>query len=357
MNSDRISTEQTKILIVDDRPDNLRLLSQILVGQGYEVRKAINSSTAFMGVQTFIPDLILLDITMPGLNGYEVCQKLKSDRAYKHIPIVFLSASQDTTDKVKAFEVGGVDYITKPFQVAEVLARVKTQIKIKRLNQMRENLSRAIVHDLKNPLSVITLTSSSLERRKCLEGKNLEALQTISSTARRLDSLLNDLLMITKMDADRLVLHKTEADVNNLINSIIARFKVVAQTQNIDLISNLPSFSQNISVDVNLFQRTIENLLSNALKFSPVDSEVIVRVTSPQSFKVKISVIDRGIGVKPELHQKIFESYNTGEYINGVSQIGLGLSFCRMTVDAHNGKIWVENNHPRGAIFNLELNL
>ena len=363
MNSDRQIAELTKILIVDDQPDNLRLLSQILVRQGYEVRKAINGSTALMGVQTFPPDLILLDINMPGLNGYEVCQKLKSDRQTKQIPIIFLSASNEVMDKVKAFELGGVDYITKPFQVPEVLARVETQIKIKRFNQMRENLSRAIVHDLKNPLSVITLSSSSLIRRKCLAGKNLEALQTINSTAQRLDSMLNDLLMVAKMDADRLILHKTDVDINELIITVLKRFEVAARAKQISLVSQIPDVSKMISVDVNLFQRVIENLLSNAIKFSPSSSNITIQVSYPQAkdvnapdnSEVMIKVIDEGIGIKKELHQQIFQPYNIGEYINGISQIGLGLSFCKMVTEAHGGKIFVEDNHSQGAIFALKL--
>jgi len=357
MKSDRNSPEQAKILIVDDQPNNLRLLSQILRGEGYEVRKAINGSTALMGVQTLKPDLILLDINMPGLDGYQVCQKLKSDRQTKQIPIIFLSASNEVTDKVKAFEFGGVDYITKPFQVPEVLARVATQIKIKRFNQMRETLSRAIVHDLKNPLSVITLASSSLERRKCLEGHNLETLKTINSTAQRLDSLLNDLLMVTKMDADCLVLHPTEIDLNQLITSIVKGFKVAAQGRQINLVGNLPDTSRKISLDVNLFHRAIENLLSNALKFSPPQTEIMIQVAYPQTSQVIVRVIDQGIGIKPELRQQIFESYNTGEYLNGVSQIGLGLSFCKMVVEAHQGRIFVQDNHPCGSIFTIELNI
>ncbi|MEM7591423.1 MAG: hybrid sensor histidine kinase/response regulator [Cyanobacteria bacterium P01_A01_bin.83] len=358
MNSVRNLSPQGKILIVDDQLDNLRLLSEILVGNGYEVRKAINGSTALMGIKSFVPDLILLDINMPGMNGYQVCQKLKSDRNYKQIPIIFLSASNEVMDKVKAFEVGGMDYITKPFQVPEVLARVTTQIKLRRFSQMRENLSKAIVHDLKNPLSVMTLTSSSLIRRKCLSGKNLAALQTMNVTAQRLDSLLNDLLMVAKMDAEQLVLHQTEVDLRELlISKIIKQFKVAAEAKQINLISKIPDANFKISVDVNLWQRAIENLLSNALKFSPPNSEITIEVTYPESSKVNISVIDQGIGVKPGLHQQIFESYNTGEYIEGVSQIGLGLSFCKMVIEAHGGKISLTDNHPCGAIFTVELNI
>ena len=355
MNSDRISSEQGKILIVDDKPDNLRLLSQILIKQGYEVRKAINGSTALMGVEKFTPDLILLDINMPGMDGYEVCKKLKSNRQTRQITVIFLSASDKVMDKVQAFEVGGVDYITKPFQVPEVLARVETQIKIKRFNQMRETLSRAIVHDLKNPLSIITLASSSLERRKCLSGKNLEALQTINSTAQRLDSLLNDLLIVAKMDADRLTLHKTEVDLQELISTIAKRFEVAATAREINLIQDLPSNSQKILVDVNLLQRAIENLLSNALKFSFAESNITIQLHRQNPASVQIRVIDEGIGIKPELRQQVFEPYNTGKYVCGVSQIGLGLHFCQMVVDAHQGKILIEGNHPQGTIVVIKL--
>ncbi len=355
MNSDRISSEQGKILIVDDKPDNLRLLSQILIKQGYEVRKAINGSTALMGVEKFTPDLILLDINMPGMDGYEVCKKLKSNRQTRQITVIFLSASDKVMDKVQAFEVGGVDYITKPFQVPEVLARVETQIKIKRFNQMRETLSRAIVHDLKNPLSIITLASSSLERRKCLSGKNLEALQTINSTAQRLDSLLNDLLIVAKMDADRLTLHKTEVDLQELISTIAKRFEVAATAREINLIQDLPSNSQKILVDVNLLQRAIENLLSNALKFSFAESNITIQLHRQNPASVQIRVIDEGIGIKPELRQQVFEPYNTGKYVCGVSQIGLGLHFCQMVVDAHQGKILIEGNHPQGTIVAIKL--
>lgn len=355
MNSDRISSEQGKILIVDDKPDNLRLLSQILIKQGYEVRKAINGSTALMGVEKFTPDLILLDINMPGMDGYEVCKKLKSNRQTRQITVIFLSASDKVMDKVQAFEVGGVDYITKPFQVPEVLARVETQIKIKRFNQMRETLSRAIIHDLKNPLSIITLASSSLERRKCLSGKNLEALQTINSTAQRLDSLLNDLLIVAKMDADRLTLHKTEVDLQELISTIAKRFEVAATAREINLIQDLPSNSQKILVDVNLLQRAIENLLSNALKFSFAESNITIQLHRQNPASVQIRVIDEGIGIKPELRQQVFEPYNTGKYVPGVSQIGLGLHFCQMVVEAHQGKILIEGNHPQGTIVAIKL--
>ncbi len=139
MKSNPANTDKENILIVDDTPNNLRLLSTMLVGQGYEVRKALNGRMALISVQAEPPDLILLDIKMPEMNGYEVCEKLKADEKMSHVPIIFISALDDVNDKVKAFDVGGVDYITKPFQAAEVLARVKNQLSIQKLQrQLRE---------------------------------------------------------------------------------------------------------------------------------------------------------------------------------------------------------------------------
>ena len=358
MNSHQNFTTQAKILIVDDQPDNLRLLSKILVEHNYEVRKAINGSTALMGVQTAPPDLILLDIKMPDMDGYQVCQRLKENRQTSSIPVIFLSASDQVMDKVKAFEVGGIDYITKPFQVQEVLARVSTQIKLRELNKLRENLSRMIVHDLRNPLALITFSSSSLIRRSGLQGQSLKQLETIYNTSQRLNSMLNDLLMVAKMNAGKLVLNRSEVEIQNLVMNVVKIFEDSAQAKQIEISCQMPAQSLLFSLDINLFQRVLENLLANAIKFAPIASQVILEVIAPQESKhqhLTIRVIDQGTGVSPQLREQIFEAYHVGEHVSGVSQIGLGLSFCKMVIEAHQGTIVVEDNQPQGAIFMVKL--
>jgi adenylate cyclase len=161
MNSNQTALPKTNILIVDDLPNNLRLLSTILTEQGYEVGKAIDGEIALRSARAARPDLILLDINMPDMNGYEVCEQLKADDSTQGIPVIFISALDDVLDKVKAFGVGGVDYITKPFQAEEVLARVRTHLDIQALqNALRKEqqksedlllniLPRVIVEELK----------------------------------------------------------------------------------------------------------------------------------------------------------------------------------------------------------------
>ena len=352
------SGRRDRILIVDDQPDNLRLLSSMLTAEGYDVRRAISGRLALRNVEANPPELILLDINMPELSGYEVCQRLKADAKTRSIPIIFLSASNSERDKVQAFEMGGVDYITKPFQVREVLARVATQLKLQQLNQLRDNLSRMLVHDLRTPLAAITLSSSSLLRRSYLHPADQEILQTIYTTTQRLNHMLNDLLVTAKLDSGQLMLQRTTVDLSVLIAEAMATFKFEAESKHVKLTSHLPPSPHRLSLDANLFRRVIENLIANAIKFSPTSGTVTVQLQAGDPVghaNTSICIIDEGMGVPEEHRQDIFKPYEIGQSIDGISQIGLGLSFCKIVVDAHGGQIFVEQNQPSGAIFQVVL--
>ncbi|MEL6496318.1 MAG: ATP-binding protein, partial [Cyanobacteria bacterium J06623_7] len=164
---------------------------------------------------------------------------------------------------------------------------------------------------------------------------------------------------------DRLTLHKTEIDLKELITTTANQFKIAATARGIELVQQLPEKNQLILVDVNLLQRAIENLLSNALKFSFAQSKIVIQLSyDPVSAtnrenrdRVQIRVLDEGIGIKPELRQQVFEAYNTGTYARNVNQIGLGLHFCRMVIKAHQGKILIEDNKPQGTIMAIDLPL
>ncbi|NET10663.1 MAG: hybrid sensor histidine kinase/response regulator [Symploca sp. SIO2B6] len=359
---DQVSSVQNpqRILIVDDQPDNLRLLSKMLVDDGYDVRRALSGTLALLNVQSSPPDLILLDINMPELSGYDVCKTLKAEPKTRQIPIIFLSASNSETDKVQAFEMGGADYITKPFQMREVLARVATQLKLQQLNSLRENLSRMLVHDLRTPLSCISLCSSSLLRRSYLESKDQKILQTIYTTSQRLNHMLNDLLITAKLDAGQLVLNRTQVNLNELVQEAIAGLTFDADAKRVQLVRHLPDTSYEWSLDANLFRRVIENLLANAIKFSPMGGTVTIALermedTQQNRYTISLKVSDEGMGVPDDQRQTIFQPYETGQAIDGVSQIGLGLSFCKLVVDAHGGHISVEKNQPTGATFSIQM--
>lgn len=346
----------SRILIVDDQPDNLRLLSSMLADEGYDVRRALSGTLALRTVSVNPPDLILLDINMPELSGYEVCERLKADANTRNIPIIFLSASNSEHDKVHAFEVGGVDYITKPFQVREVLARVATQLNLQHLKRLRENLSRMLVHDLRSPLSGISLSASALLRRDYLDADDHSLLQTIYATSQRLNHMLNDLLVTAKLEAGQLMLNPTVVDLPGLITASVQGLTAEAKAKEVTISTHCSPISHAVNVDENLFRRVVDNLIGNAIKFSPVGGTVqVVLESAPEESNgtTIVTVIDEGMGVPNHQRQQIFQAYETGQSIEGVSQIGLGLSFCKLVVEAHGGQITVTDNQPTGARFTV----
>lgn len=206
---DNSSTYHGDLLIVDDVADNLRVLSNILSNQGYRVRAVKNSAMALMGAKLVPPDVILLDIRMPEINGYEVCQQLKSDPQLCEIPIIFLSALDEATDKAKAFEVGGADYITKPFQMEEVLARVKNQLTLQRLKKE--------VAQQRQQLEQVSSASES-SNLKPLQPVYAEMLLEITSILKCCDRLSQDSQLIAEQAAGLRSIHQSSQNLLKLVN-------------------------------------------------------------------------------------------------------------------------------------------
>ena len=367
-------SDQADILLVDDTPDNLRVLSSMLVERGYKARKVTGSRRALSVVKQAPPDLILLDVMMPELDGYEVCQQLKADEATALIPIIFISALDELIDKVRAFSVGGVDFITKPFQVEEVIARIETHLSIRRLQdqlreknraleatlQMREDLSRMVIHDLKNPVSTILLYSNALLDREDLRDRVYQRVDVINQAAQRLQGLITDLLMLAKMESGKLLLNPQEVDLYELILSVTQELYPLAEERNCDLRLRWPESHERVWIDQNLFRRLLDNLLSNAIKFSPEGGAVLIELSygSIAEFpkrQAQLRIMDQGPGIPVTLQQTIFDRFDVGLSRDAIPQIGLGLAFCKMVVEAHGGQIRVEDNQPHGAIFIVEV--
>ncbi len=350
------------VLIVDDDPSARETAAALLGRENYTLLCATGGAEVLAHLDDLAPDVILLDVMMPGMDGFEVCRRIKANPRWQHIPIILITALDTKDDIVRGLDAGADEFLPKPVNGPELRARVRSMLRIKQqfdaleeTARVRENLSRMIVHDTKNPLTTILMTSFAA-RQSAAGAQVLKYLDIIEAEARRLDSYMTDLLLIAKMQEGRLVLNRSPVDVVKLLQSAINAHTAFAQARGITLLAELPPESPRPSLlDASLFRRVVDNLLSNALKFSPVGGVVILRVEHPDS-GLRMQVLDEGPGVPPEHRQRIFDPFEVISLREqGVLQIGLGLAFCKMVVEAHGGRISVAANQPCGSIFTVEI--
>jgi signal transduction histidine kinase len=361
------------ILVVDDTPANLRLLTGMLKEHGYRVRPVPSGRLAMQAVQNELPDLILLDITMPEMSGYEVCEQLKAEPASRDIPVLFISALDETIDKIKAFAVGGLDYITKPFQFEEVEARVQTHLRLRQLqveleqrnrqvqasyDQLREletlcdNLTSMVVHDMRSPLMGIMgyLEILEMDAGPKLNPTELAVLSEAREVAQVLAGMVNSLLDVSRLEQGQMPLHLAPADLDALIAAGLGSLGALPQQVSLHHLQHSPAL--RVTCDADLVTRVVANLVGNAIKFTPEGGQVTVAAESCEQ-GVKIRVVDTGGGIPREYHQRIFEKFGQVEarQQRTMYSTGLGLTFCKLAVEAQGGRIGVESEVGKGSTF------
>lgn len=405
-----IKTPKGNILVVDDIAENLHLLSDTLTEQGYDVRGVINGSMALRVAHSVLPDLILLDIKMPDMNGYEVCQRLKASESTRPIPVIFLSALNEVIDKVKAFEVGGVDYISKPFQVQEVLARVENQLTIQRLqkqlwaknlalettnqelersNRELEQFAHVLCHDLNQPLQSIILHTDMLNinYQDRLDIKGEGYITKIRDSSLRMKTFMQDLLVYAKVGADSQDI--TSTDCNIVLEQVLDNLKAAISEKNALIThDSLPTVNVSQTQLIQLFQ----NLISNAIKFQapgtspqvkisvkPVDNSrdtdhgILTEVGRVSSINATgfqenghnslehggnywlFGIHDNGIGMEPDQRSHIFEIFQRLHSNKDYPGTGIGLATCKKIVENHGGQIGVESEPGVGSTFYFTL--
>jgi two-component system, sensor histidine kinase and response regulator len=356
------------ILVVDDESINFDVIEILLFKDGHQLSYASNGRDALAGLEKTQPDVVLLDVMMPDLDGMEVCRRIKANPGLQHIPVIMVTALNSKEDLERCLEAGADDFVGKPVNGSELRARVRSMLRIKQQYdalehmlqlreaslQLREDMSNMIVHDLRNPLTNIVLSSQILKLHS-LTDKQQQKVEQIEYAGRRLQSLVDSLLIMAKLESGKMLLNRTEVDLGEMGREVIADFQEIAAQQQIELVSQLPETPKTLWVDDALMRRVLDNLLSNALKFSPADTQVSLEISSPSETGVQIQVKDMGRGVSEELRHRIFEKYEVGEACQGVPQVGLGLTFCKMVIAAHGGVISVEGRHPKGATFTIDL--
>jgi two-component system sensor histidine kinase/response regulator len=362
------------ILVVDDTPANLLLLASMLKERGYEARPVPGGRLALQAAANDPPDLILLDITMPDMSGYEVCERLKASSELADIPVIFISASSETLDKVKAFGVGGVDYVTKPFRFEEVHARVATHLslrqlrsklaarnleletsldQLRRLEAMRDSLVHMIIHDLRSPLTAICMLLDSVVRggdEASAIGQRAD-IERARSAAKKMIHMVNAVLDVSKMEAGEMVLDRSVWNVVDLVREIMEEVGPLAIDR--QLVCDAQAEHFPALADRGMVARVLQNLLSNAIRFSPPRSEIRVGVDRLGA-EVLVSVSDEGQGIPADQQTRIFEKFAQVEARSqGKSQrtTGLGLTFCKLAVEAHGGQIGVISQTGKGSSF------
>ena len=364
-NSTRM-THQPIVLVVDDEQINFDVIEILLFKEDYKLHFCNSGAAAIASLEKIQPDIILLDVMMPEMDGIEVCQKLKSSSQWQHIPIIIVTALCDKEDLARCLDAGADDFISKPINSNELRARVRSMLRIKsqydriqETMQLREEMMQTIVHDLRNPLIGIMLGCDSLKNSE-MSDRSKKRVEQIRQTIEQMRLLVDDILTIGRIEAKKLTLNCDKIDISEVIRAAIASFEPLAISKQIQIIGEFPDQPAYVSADTYLIRRVIDNLIDNAIKFSPQQSLIKLQVESLLNHPnrpdlIKIQVIDQGIGISPAQKQVIFEKYEVGNIVNGVSQIGLGLSFCKMMVEAHNGEISVTNNQPNGSIFTVLL--
>jgi signal transduction histidine kinase len=361
---DRPSPES--ILIVDDNPANLRLLSEMLKEQGYRVRVANGGLRAINAVQANRPDLILLDILMPDMDGYEVCTRLMADERSSKIPIIFLSALDSVEDKVKAFTTGGVDYITKPFQSAEVLARVETHLKLHRLQQKLEEANReldkqvqeldafahTVAHDLKSPLAIImgygALITSDLADTNTLQ-KGLEAIIT---TSEKMNNIVEALLLLARVrQIEEITL--APLDMAEIVNGARERLITMIRESHAEIIlPNALAWPQALGY-APWVEDVWSNYISNAIQYGGQPPRVELGAETSETM-VRFWVRDNGGGLTPQEQVQLFAPFERLGYTR-VKGHGLGLSIAKRIVEKLGGQVGVESVLGQGSTFYFRL--
>lgn len=363
------------ILVVDDTQQNVQVLTQMLRGKQYKVLAAFNGEDAIALLSRKAPDLILLDVMMPGMDGFETCREIRKEPAYDDIPIIFLSALSDVEAKVKALESGGVDYITKPFQQLEVLARIELHLRLRRLElERQENVARLekmnkekdevlgiISHDMRNPIGGIIGISNFLRTDGPSDDKELiDMLTLIESSAERLLLLVNDLLDIALIEANSLQLTFTDTDMGAYCNDVIQLHRATAKSKGVrlDLIERVEGIMAE--VDVTKFSQIVGNLVSNAIKFTEEGGQVRVEIGAVPNdpSQLQIQIIDSGMGIPKDLMPRLFEKFGAQRLgTKGEKGTGLGMPLVKRYVDLHHGTVTVESMEKIGTTFTIRIPL
>lgn len=369
----QINRSDYKILIVDDVVSNVLLLKILLTNEKFQVCTASNGKQCIEVAQNEHPDLILLDVMMPDLNGFDTAVILKKDPSTQDIPIIFLTALNNPNDLVKGFQVGANDFLTKPFNKEELVMRVMHQIQLvaakriivrqneelKRTISNRDKMYSVIAHDLRSPMASIRMVLNLAVNVVSPETVGEEIFGLLDKANRESEEthdLLDNLLKWTKSQTGRLNVVYQDIDLDDIVPGVVDIFKMIAEMKKIDL-KYLPAEEKlTVRADNDMIKTIIRNFLSNAVKFTPAGKGIEVFYTREGDF-ARISVRDHGVGVAPERVKTIFHKGETTYGTGGEEGSGLGLQLCQDFARKNGGEAQVESTLGEGSTFSFTIPL
>ncbi len=392
-NSDEKLPETASILIVDDNPRNLQLMSTVLKERGYKLFVTNSGENALVFLEQTVPDLILLDIMMPGMSGFEVCRRIKSNERLKAVPVIFLTAKNEVEDVVEGFEAGAVDYVTKPFNTREVFVRISTHLQLqqarrtlvtqnreleklntslqdskaiieedkKRLEQLNTEKNRffsIIAHDLRSPISgllglseIIRTQAGNISQEELKEFAGL-----LYDASSEVYNLLENLLDWSRLQMNVLSYSPEKLQLKPVLIDAVKVIRQEWEKKNLQLSIDCSNELEMVA-DLNMIKTVIRNLASNAVKFTPSGGKISIVAEASSKENIVISVTDNGIGISEEMQQDIFSLTlkASRQGTNGEKSTGLGLLICKDFIERHGGILSVESKEDRGSTFTITL--
>ena len=356
-----------KIIFIDDEPENLNVLEAFFANTNYFLRFFTSGEHALSAALEEKPDVILLDVRMPGMDGYEACRRFKADERLRDIPILFLSALVSTEEITKGFECGAVDYITKPFSNAEVLARVRNHLALSKayvqlasqhaylqeLERQRDAYVHMLVHDMRSPLLAMLGHLQLIETcgANKLGKEDQSSLHAAIHCTRMLGQMVSTVVDISRMENAQLTLECQTVSVAKIFSS--AQEQVLDPLHVHRITKQINGKCPTVFCDFGLSVRIVGNMLANAIKYTPDASEIVMGADPDPTGRVRVWIKDQGPGIRSDERERIFEKFEVTQNSkrSGTSSTGLGLAFCKLAAEAQGGTVGVESEVNCGSTF------